>query len=148
MPGERKRAEGGDEGSDGGEDGNFDEDLRAGGGAEAEELAKMLELDAAGGLEQAVAVAAVGLQDGDEQHGHEVEAGEAGGPGGADDSVGGDVQRVGAEAPVVAVDEDPVADEVDEVGGDEREGDGFGEVRGLQVAAEGEVERAAGRRPS
>ena len=95
-------------------------------------------------------MAAVGLQDGDEQHGHEVEAGEAGGPGGADDSVGGDVEgvvRVRAsadlEVPLVAVDEDPVADEVDEVGGDEREGDGLGEVRGLQVAAEGEVERAA-----
>ena len=42
---------------------------------------------------------------------------------------------------MVAVDEQPVADEVDEVGGDEREGDGFGEVRGLQVAAEGEVEQ-------
>ena len=36
-------------------------------------------------------MAAVGLQDGDEQDSHEVEPGEAGGPGGADDSVGGDV---------------------------------------------------------
>ena len=52
------------------------------------------------------------------------------------------------EVPVVAEDEEPVADEVDEVGGDEREGDGLGVVRGLQVAAEGEVERAGGRRPS
>ena len=55
----------------------------------------MLELDAAGGCggggEEAVVVAAVGAPDGEEQDGHEVEAGEAGGPGGADDSVGGDV---------------------------------------------------------
>src|SRR5215472_5661323 len=43
--------------------------------------------------------------------------------------------------PVVAVDEDPVADEVDEVGGDQREGNGLGVVRGLQIAAQGEVEQ-------
>src|SRR6185312_15973322 len=45
------------------------------------------------------------------------------------------------EVPVMAVDEEPVADEVDEVGGDEREGDGFCVVCGLEVAAEGEVEQ-------
>ena len=47
VAGERERAEGGDERGDGGEDGDLDEDLTAGGSAEAEELAEMLELDAA-----------------------------------------------------------------------------------------------------
>ena len=47
---------------------------------------------------------------------------------------------MGAEVPFMAVDENPVADEVNEVGGDERECDGFGEMRGLQVTAKGEVD--------
>jgi hypothetical protein len=47
MPGEGKRAQRGDEGGNSGEYGNFDEDLRAGGSAEAEELADVLELDVA-----------------------------------------------------------------------------------------------------
>jgi len=86
-------------------------------------------------------VAAVGEEDSDEQHGHEVEASEAGGPGGADDSVGGDVDGVAEEMPGVTVDKEPVADEVNEVGGDKCEGDGLGVVRGLEVAAEGEIEQ-------
>ena len=77
VPGERQRPEGGDERGDGGEDGDFDADSCARGGAEAEELAEVLELDAARGSQKAVLVAAVGLQDGDEQHGHQVEPGEA-----------------------------------------------------------------------
>ena len=47
VPGERERAEGGDERGDGGEDGDLDKDLRSGGGSEKEEPAEMLELDAA-----------------------------------------------------------------------------------------------------
>src|SRR6185437_4538480 len=99
MAGERERAERGDDGGDGGEDGDLDEDLRAGGSAEAEELAEMLELDAARGGEQAVLVVAAGLQDGDEQHGHEVETRKDGGPGGADDLIGRDIDGVRAEVP-------------------------------------------------
>ena len=41
---------------------------------------------------------------------------------------------------MVAEDEEPVGGGVDEVGGDEGEGDGAAVVVGLQVAAEGEVE--------
>ena len=66
VPGQRQRAKGGDERGDGGEDGDLDEDLRAGGSAEAEEPAEVLELDAARGGKQAVFVAAVGEQDGDQ----------------------------------------------------------------------------------
>ena len=47
-------------------------------------------------------------------------------------------------APGVAEDEKPVADDVDEVCGDESHGDGANVVEGLQVAAEGEVEEERG----
>ena len=47
-------------------------------------------------------------------------------------------------APGVAKDEEPVADGVDDVGADERDGDGTDVVEGLQVAAEGEVEEERG----
>jgi len=47
----------------------------------------------------------------------------------------------------VAVDEEPVAEDVDEVGGDESDGDGADVVEGLQVAAEGEVEEEDRRPP-
>src|ERR1700760_2665246 len=40
----------------------------------------------------------------------------------------------------MAVDEEPVEGGVDEVGGDEREGDGAAVVSGLQVAAQSEVD--------
>src|SRR3984893_2363519 len=44
----------------------------------------------------------------------------------------------------MTVDEEPVADGVDDVGADERDGDGTDVVEGLQVAAEGEVEEERG----
>jgi hypothetical protein len=44
-------------------------------------------------------------------------------------------------APIVSKDEQPVHACVDEVGGDEREGDGATVVRGLQVAPQREVEQ-------
>ncbi len=55
-------------------------------------------------------------------------------------SEGGDVDG----SPGVAEDEEPVAEDVDEVRGDERHGDGADVVEGLQVAAEGEVEEERG----
>ena len=42
--------------------------------------------------------------------------------------------------PVVSVDEEPVADEVEEVRSNERDGDGTDVVEGLEVAAKREVE--------
>ena len=86
-------------------------------------------------------VVAVGAPDGEDEDGHEVEAGEAGGPGGAGDAEGRDAVGVGGEVEAVAEDQEPVAGGVDEVGGDEGEGDGAAVVVGLQVAAEGEVEQ-------
>lgn len=41
----------------------------------------------------------------------------------------------------MTVDEEPVAEDVDQVGCDQRQGDGADVIEGLQVAAEGEVEK-------
>ncbi len=160
VAGERESAKGGDECGDEGEDGDLDEDGGAGGRAEEEEFAEVLVLDAhqprgalvedlldlyggavAEACEEAVVVVAVGTPDGEDEDGHEVEAGEAGGPGGAGDTEGGDAIAAPGDIPVVAEDQKPVHSRVDEVGGDEGEGDGAAVVVGLQVAAEGEVEQ-------
>jgi len=146
VAGERESAKGGDERGDEGEDGDFDEDGGAGGGAEEEEAAEVLVLDTepralveAG--EEAVVVVAVGAPDGEDQDGHEIEASEAGGPGRAGDAEGRNAVAVSGDIPVVAEDQEPVHTRVDEIGGDEREGDGAAVVVRLQVAAEGEVEQ-------
>ena len=146
VTGEREAAEGGDERGDEGEDGDLDEDGGSGGSAEDEEVAEVLVLDAevralAKAGEEAVVVVAVGTPDGEDQDAHEVEAREAGGPGGAGDAVGWDAVVVRGDVPAVSEDEEPVSGGVDEVCGDEREGDGAAVVGGLQVAAEGEVEQ-------
>ncbi len=155
VAGEGELAEGGDERGDKGEDGDFDEDGGADGEAEEEELAEVLELEppwqpsaVAGGpgntardAAEAVGVFAVEVPEGEGEDQHEVEAGEAGGPGGADDSVGGDVEWVAGDVEGVAVDEEPVGCGVDDVGGDEGEGDGAAVVGGLEVSAEDEVEQ-------
>ncbi len=47
---------------------------------------------------------------------------------------------IGGRSPV-AVDENPVAEGVDDVGGDERESDDAHHVHGLQAAAHGEIEQ-------
>ncbi len=145
VAGEWETAEGGDERGDEGEDGDLDEDGGAGGSAEEEELAEVEIFDAARSLlaeagEKAVVVVAVGAPYGKDEDAHEIEAGEAGGPRRAGDSEGGDAVAVTGEDPVMAEDQEPVAGCVDEVGGDESEGDGAAVVVRLQVAAEGEVE--------
>jgi len=73
---------------------------------------------------------------GDDHEEREIAAGEGGGKAGSGDSEGWDMDGT----PGVAEDEEPVADDVDQVGGDERPGDGADVVEGLEVAAEGEVE--------
>ena len=143
MAGERERSEGGDDGGDGGEDGDLDEDLRADGAAETDEFADACGFITPFGFEEAVAVAAVVVEDGGEHDGGLIAAGERGGPARAGDSVGRDVDGT----PVVTVDEEPVEEDVDEVGGDEREGDGADVIEGLQVAAEDEPQEQHGRSP-
>ncbi len=140
MTGEGEAAHGADEEGDKTEDGDFDEDLAAGGGTEECEAAD------AGGFEvvphaaEAVAVTAFDPPERDDHEESQVAAGDGGGETCAGDAEGGDVDW----APGVAEDEEPVADGVDEVRGDERDGDGADVVEGLQVAAEGEVEEERG----
>jgi hypothetical protein len=145
VAGEREAAKGGNKGGDGGEDGDFDEDSCAGGGAENEELAEMLEFDYAGDFvtqhgADAVVMAAVEPPEGTGVGGEHVEASEAGGPGRAGDAEGGDGEGVAGEVPAVAEDEEPVSGDVDQVGGDETEGDGAGVVGGLEITAKGKGE--------
>ena len=68
----------------------------------------------------------------DDEDESEIGAGDAGGDAGAGDAVGAEAE--------LAEDEDVVAEEVDEVGGDECEGDGADHVHALKGAADGEVE--------
>ncbi len=98
------------------------------------------ELQVAGHRAQAVVVLAVDVPDGGEESGREVEAGDGGGVGRAGDAVAAEVD--GAE--VVGEEQEPVAEGVDQVGGDEGHGDGADVVEGLQVAAQGEVEQERG----
>jgi hypothetical protein len=137
---ERESAHGADEEGDHTEDGDFDEDLAACGCSEeceaAEAVGFKVELHAA----EAVVVAAFDAPEAKDHEEGEVAAGDGGGEAGSGDAESGDVD--GAEA--MPVDEEPVAYDVDEVCGDESEGDRADVVEGLEVAAEGEVEEECG----
>ena len=137
MSGEGETAHDSDEEGDHAEDGDFDEDLTAGGGSEEGEATDAVGLEVTSHAGEAVVVAALDVPEGDDHEEGEIAAGEGGGEACACDSKGRDVE--GAEG--VAVDEEPVADYVDEVGCDESDGDGTDVVEGLKVAAEGEVEK-------
>ena len=140
VAGEREAAHGADEEGDEAEDGDLDEDLAAGGGAEEGEAAEAGGFEVAQHAAEAVVVPALDAPEGDDEEEGEVAARDGGGQAGAGDAERGDVDG----APGVAEDEEPVADDVDEVRGDEREGDGADVVEGLEVAAEGEVEEERG----
>ncbi len=137
VSGEGKAAHGADEEGDEAEDGDFDEDLAAGGGSEEGEAADAVRFEVAGHAGEAVLVAAFDSQERDDHEECQVAAGDGGCETCSGDSEGRDVNW----ALGVAVDEEPVADDVDEVGGDEGPGDGADVVEGLQIAAEGEVEK-------
>jgi len=78
-------------------------------------------------------VARVVPEEEDDNNSSEIGARDGGGDAGADHAEHG-------ETPV-AEDEKIVAEEVDQIGGDEREGDGADQVHALQRAAEGEVKK-------
>ena len=115
----------------------------AGGGSEEGEAGEAGALDVAEHGAEAVVVAALDSPDGCGDEEGEVGAGDGGGEACSGDSEGGDVDG----SPGVAVDEEPVADDVAEVRGDEGDGDGADVVEGLKVAAEGEVEEEDGGSP-
>ena len=141
MSGEGETAHDSDEEGDHAEDGDFDEDLTAGGGSEEGEATDAVGLEVASHAGEAVVVAALDAPEGDDHEEGEIAAGEGGGEACACDSEGGDSEMAEGMAPIMSVDEEPVADYVDEVGCDESDGDGTDVVEGLKVAAEGEVEK-------
>ncbi len=122
---------GSDHGDDG-EDGAFEEDLHGGREAEREQAADAGEIGAPIHVDDAIAEAALVAEHGNQQHERDVEAREGCRNAGAFETHAG-------RAPV-AVHEEPVAGEVDEVGADHGEGDGPDDVLRLQIAAEGRVE--------
>lgn len=132
VRGERDGPQASDERRDGGEDSAFERELHRGGNAERDEAANAREVHIDRSFEKFRAVLVVvpeKIADEDRSH---VDAGDGGGPAGADGAHGGKAE--------FAVDEKPVEDGVDDVGGDERERDGADHVHGLQAAAHGEVE--------
>jgi hypothetical protein len=136
VSGKREAAHGADEEGDQTEDGDLDEDLAAGGCSEEGETADAGGFEVARHAAEAILVAALDAPESDDHEEREIAAGEGGREAGSGDSEGWDVDG----APGVAEDEEPVADDVDEVGGDECPGDGADVVEGLEVATEGEVE--------
>ena len=132
MAGERHGAEARDQGGDHGEDSALERELNGGRIAEGDEAANAREINVDGSFEQIGAMAAVVPQEIDDQDGGHVQARDGGGPAGADGAHGG-------RSPV-SVNKNPVADGVDDVGGDEREGHDADHVHGLEAAADGEIE--------
>ena len=90
------------------------------------------EIGLQGSVEEFGFVATVVPEKINDQDESEVAAGDAGGDAGAGDTVGGEAE--------FAEDEDVVAGEIDEIGGDERESDGAHHVHALERAANGEIE--------
>ena len=114
------------------ENGDFRSLLNGCGDTESDEFADAIEIGLQGCVEEFGFVAAVVPKQINDQDESEVAAGNAGGDAGAGDTVSWEAQ--------FAVDEDPVAREIDEIGGDERESDGAHHVHSLERAANGEIE--------
>ena len=106
--------------------------LKGGGKAEDDELADPIQVGLHGSLEQFGFVARVVPQEINNENQREVAAGDAGGDAGAGDAVCGNTES--------AKDQKVIAKEVDEVCGNEREGDRTDHVHALKCAADSEVE--------
>ena len=132
VAGEGNGAKTGDQGGDGGEDGDFGGHLHSGGKAECDEPTDAREIRARRCSTHFGVVARVVPEKKNDQDGGQVGARDGGGDAGADYAEHGKTP--------VAEDEEIVAEDVDEIGGDEGEGDGANEVHPLQGATEGEVE--------
>src|SRR5579883_1326759 len=132
VTGEGDGAEASDESGGERENADFKGDLNGRGQAEEDEAPNADEINVHGSFEQLGAVAAVvpkQIADKDER---QIHAGKRGGPPGTDDAHG-------RSAPF-AVDENPVEEGVDDVGGDQREGHGPDQIHGLNAAADSEIE--------
>ena len=133
VTGERDGAEAGDQGGDGGEDGDLGGHLHSGGEAESDEAPDARQIGEKRGLTQVSVVAGVVPEKKNDEDRGEVGAGDRRCDAGADNAEHG-------ESPV-AEDQEIVAEGIDEIGGDEGEGDGADQVHALEGAAEGEVEK-------
>jgi hypothetical protein len=137
---EWKPAHDADEVGDDAEDGDFDEDLAAGWDSKEREASDTVGLEVVEHAAEAVAVTTLDAIESDDHEEGEIAAGDRGCEAGTGDSERGDVEW----PPGVSVNEEPVAHDVDEVRGDQSEGDGTDVVERLQVAAEGEIEEERG----
>ena len=107
--------------------------------ADAREQPQPTEIGADGGKRVALPGPAGAKRDSDEEEGDHIEADDDRRPAGA-----GDAEGTGAE---VSVEEGPIGDEIDQVGGDERDGDEEDAIDGLEIATKGPVEEKRGGGP-
>ena len=121
-----------DQGGGKGEDADFGGELTSGGNAECEKMTNAAKVDVDGSVEKIGVMAAVVPEEVAEEKSREISAGDCGGDTGAGNAQGRQTE--------LAVDEDPIAGEVDDVGGDEGESDGADHVHPLEGAANGEIE--------
>ncbi len=132
VAGKRDGAETGDQRGNGCEDGDFGGHLHGSGKTQGNKAADAIEVGAKRGFAHVGLVSRVVPEKKNDEDRGEVGARDGGGDAGADDTEHG-------KSPV-AEDEEIVAEEIDEVGGDEREGDGADEIHALEGAAKSEVE--------
>jgi len=125
-------AEARDESSDRGKDGDFCGELNCGREAESDELTDASEVGLNGRLEQVGLMPEIVPDEIDDEDKSEVRTRNAGGNAGTGDAVGG-------ESPL-AVDQEVVAEKVDEIRSDESEGNGADHVHALKRAPDGEEE--------
>ena len=111
---------------------DFENDLSGGRRSESDECAQLLPVRPGPMGEERVTAAALMLPGEEDQNSRHVDAGEAGGDGRSLQPHGGETE--------MAVDERPVPSPVDEIGGDECEGDGAHAANALQITAEGGVD--------
>jgi hypothetical protein len=133
MGGESDGTESRDERSDESEDADFGGQLKRGRKAKSDEAANTLKVGLNRSFEEFGLVARVVPEQVDDEDESEVGAGDRGGDAGTSNAEGGEAE--------FAEDEDVIAKDVDEVGGDESEGDGADHVHALKSAANGEVEK-------
>ena len=131
MAGLCDRSEASDERGNQREDGDFGSLLEGSGNTEGNELADAAEIGLKRCVEEFGFVAAIVPQEINDKDKREVAAGDASGDAGTGDAVSVEAK--------LAEDEDVVTEEIDDVGGDQSEGDGAHHVHALQRAANGEI---------
>ena len=133
VAGERDGSEARDERSDEGEDADFGGELQRRRQAKGNEATDALDIDFDGSFQQVGAVAMVVPEKIADENEGEVGAGDGRGPAGAGNAKGGEAE--------LAKDEDVIAEEVDEVGGDQCERDGPNHVHPLHGSPNSKIEQ-------